>query len=119
MQITSQKVGEGLKHQLQISVVLGLPVELKVVCRSASRNDTSYEIFDQHGASMGKRSFTYAMLNKTMNGPLVDDLNVLLDEFGITIEPSKFDEVSDQAIGTCEARYGYGRDDGDVVITLT
>jgi hypothetical protein len=93
-------------------------VELKVICRSANRNDTSYEIFDESGRSMGKRSFTYAVLRKTMNRPLVDDLNILLDEFGVAIDPSKFEEVTDAAANTCEARYGNGLKDGDVVITL-
>lgn len=122
MKITSGKTYGGNyprgQFQFEIKVALGLPVELKVVCRSASRNDTSYEIFDQNGASMGERSFTYAALRKTMNGPLVEDLNILLDEFGVAIDPAKFEEVSDAAANTCEARYGHGLEDGDVVITL-
>ncbi|MDE2213233.1 MAG: hypothetical protein KGJ34_01745 [Patescibacteria group bacterium] len=122
MQIKSGKIGGGTcppgKYQLGISVIFGLPVVLTVICRSASRNETSYEIFDQHDVSMGGRNFTYAALRKTMNDWLVDDLNVLLEEFGIAIDRSEFQEVSDTAANACEARYGNGLEDGDVIIML-
>ena len=119
MQITTEKIGGGTwptKHQLQIKVTLGLPAELKVICRSASRNDTSYEIFDQDGKSMGCRQLTYA--TGRLNAPLVDDLNVLLDEFGKRLDYDSFEPVSKQVVDTCEARYGYGLEDGDVIITI-
>ena len=119
MQIASEKIGgNGFfnQHQLQIKVALGLPAELKVICRSASRNDTSYEIFDQNGQSMGERQFTYA--TGRINRPMVDDLNVLLDEFGKRLDYNSFEPVSKQVVYTCEARYGNGLEDGDVVIVL-
>lgn len=116
MQITSQTIGEGYFKQLQINITLGLPVVLKVVCRSASRNDTSYEIFDQEGMSMGCRAFEYA--SRCINRELVDDLNVLLEEFGKVLDYDEFRPVSKQIAQTCESRYGNGLFDGDVIITL-
>lgn len=122
MQFTSEVIGEDRPgvypktHQLRFAVALGLPTELKVVCRSASRNDTSYEIFDQNGDSMGVRSITYAI--GRFHRLMADDLNVLLEEFGARLNYDELEPVGAQAVRTCEARYGRGIEDGDVIITL-
>lgn len=122
MQFTSQVIGEDRPgiypktHQLQIKVALGLPAELKVICRSASRNYTSYEIFDHLGASMGVRSLMHP--TGWFHRPMTDDLNVLLEEFGARLNYDEFEPVGKQAVKTCEARYGRGIEGGDVIITL-
>ena len=121
MEFTSKKTeGNHFTHQLQLNVVLDISNEIKVVCRSATRNDTSYEIFDQYGKSMGGRQFTYAT-SGCMNIPLVDDLNVLLEEFGVQLDHKDFSPISSSAARCCEGRYGNSvsdGSDGDVIITL-
>ena len=122
MQFTSEVIGEDRPgvypktHQVQIKVALGLPVELTVICRSASRNYTSYEIFDHLGVSMGVRSLMYPI--GWFHRPMADDLNVLLEEFGARLDYDEFKPVGVEAVRTCEVRYGRGIEDGDVIITL-
>ena len=123
MHFTTEKVGDTEKqyprgYSLNVKVVLGLPVELKVVFYSASRTYTTYEIFDQHGESMGRRDFWYAVTMNPPNTKLVDDLNVLLEEFGIQVAYDDFAPISQQAAKECDARCGSGLGDGDVIITL-
>jgi hypothetical protein len=65
---------------------------------------------------MGHRQFTYA--TGRINRPMVDDLNILLDEFGKRLDYDSFKAVSKDVVDTCEARYGHGLKDGDVIITL-
>ena len=116
MNFTQQEVGEKCRSQLVIQVDLGLLDTIKVICRSVSRNDTGYEIRDQFGEFMGSRSLTY---NRTgLNEALVDDLNILLDEFGVQINSEEFLEVFTPAFRKCESRYGYGQDGGDAIIYL-
>lgn len=103
-------------YQLLIEVKIGINEEIKVVFRSASRDDTSYEIFDGTGSSMGERRMRYA--TGRLNVPLVDDLNVLLEEHGVSITYSDFRAITDRAVRVCESRYGNGNNRGDVIITI-
>lgn len=115
MQISSQVVGDGnyMTKQLKITVGLDLPVTLKVIFRSSGRIHTSFEIFDQNEDSMGCREFQNC---KGLNKALVDDLNVLLEEFGIQIETDAFASISQEAYRICASRYGSGIADGDAVV---
>jgi hypothetical protein len=116
MHISSQVIGnDHFTNQLQIAVVLGLPVELKMVFYSSGRDQTSVEIFDQFGASMGRQQFVYGM---GMYRVVVENLNVLLEEFSIQIDPYDFSEVCGQAHHFCDGRYGSGIQGGDVVVTI-
>ena len=126
MQISSSVIGEDRQghypktHQLLTTVTLGLPasVRFRVVFRSASRNDTSYEIFDQFDKSMGVRRITYAIAWNPMHIPLVDDLNILMDEFGIVLNYEQMKSIVVASVKTCEARYGRGIEEGDAVIVF-
>ena len=116
MHISSQKVGEDhFTHQLQISVALGLPIELKVTFHSSGRDGTSYHILDEVGESMGRRRFQYGI---GMNCALVGDLNVLLDQYNIQVKAEDFVQVCADAHRTCDGRYGNGIKGGDVVVTI-
>jgi len=105
-----------LTYQLLVDVKINIDEEIKVIYRSASRNDTSYEIFDGNGDSMGGRRIMYA--TGRLNTPLVEDLNVLLEEHGATISRDDFKGITDRAVGICESRYGNGNCDGDVIVTI-
>ncbi len=116
MHISSQVIGSNhFTNQLQIAVALSLPVELKVIFYSSSRDQTSVEIFDQFGASMGRQQFQYGI---RMSYVVAEDLNVLLEEFGIQIDPYEFSQVCSQAHCFCEGRYGMGVTGGDAVVTI-
>ncbi len=125
MQVSTNLDGQQPKHvghpdfftyQLLVAVNIGIGEEIKVVYRSASRDDTSYEIFDGTGSSMGGRRLRYA--TGRLNTRLVDDLNVLLEEHGICISHADFQEITDRAVKVCESRYGNGNRDGDVIVTI-
>ena len=103
-------------YQLLVDVTIGIGEEIKVVYRSASRDDTSYEIFDDAGDSMGGRRLKYA--TGRLNRPLVEDLNVLLEEHGIELSTDDIKDITDRAVGICESRYGNGNIDGDVIVTI-
>ncbi len=116
MHITSQVIGKDhFTNQLQITVTLPLPVELKMVFCSSGRDQTSCEIFDQFGASMGRQQFQYGI---RMSYVVAEDLNVLLEEFGIQIDPYEFSQVCSQAHRFCDGRYGMGVAGGDAVVTI-
>lgn len=118
MNISYQKVGEGhFTHRLDITAQLGLPpdTELKVVFSSASRNDTAYHIFDQHGTSMSYRRFTYCFGLMNM---LTEELNILLEEFGLQIGSEVLGQICVDARRVCEGRYGNGIEGGDVIVTI-
>jgi len=124
MKVSSAVIGEDRPgqypktHQLLTTITIGLPAStrFRVVFRSASRNDTSYEIFDQFDKSMGVRRLTYAIAWNPMHIPLVDDLNILMDEFGIVLNYDAMKEIVKDAVRTCEARYGRGIEEGDAII---
>jgi|GEM_PF-1710720 len=125
MQVSSAVIGEDRPgqypktHQLVTTITLGLlGVRFRVVFRSASRNDTSYEIFDQHDKSMGERRLTYAIAWNPAYAYLTDDLNVLLDEFGITLKKEDLKQPVHDLVLTCEARYGRGIEEGDAVLII-
>lgn len=107
-------------NQLQISVLLGIPCSLRVVCRSESRNGTSFEIFDQHKESMGRETFFCDMgpISGSFNHHLVENLNILFEEFGVQIDKKDFMPISNLAVNKCESRYGKGTYDGDCIIIL-
>ena len=109
-----------LTSQLQVVVPLGLPCSLSVVCRSESRNGASFEIFDQHQESMGVETFNCNMgpVLGIFNRRLVENLNVLLEEFGVQINKKDFLPISHPAVSVCERRYGNGIDEGDCIIIL-
>lgn len=104
-----------VNNQLQIKVAIGLPVQLKIVFYSSGRSYTTIEIFDQFEVSMGIRRFRYDV---DLNKVLVDDLNVLLDEFGMCLIPNAFAALSHEAWRVCDAKYGYGLEGGDAIITI-
>lgn len=125
MQVSTNLDGQQPKHvghsdyftfQLLVTVNIGIGDEIKVVYRSSSRNDTSYEIFDGSGSSMGGRRLRYA--TGRLNAPLVDDLNVLLEAYGVCISHADFQGITDRAVKVCESRYGNGNRDGDVIVTI-
>lgn len=125
MQVSTNLDGQQPKHagnpdfftyQLLVTVNIGIGEEIKVVFRSASRNDTSYEIFDGTGSSMGGRRMQYA--TGRLNAPLVDDLNVLLEEHGVHIPHDGFQTITNRAVKVCESRYGNGNPAGDVIVTI-
>lgn len=125
MQVSTNLDGQKPKHagepdyfdyQLLVSVVIGIGEEIKVVFRSASRDDTSYEIFDGTGAQMGERCVRYA--TGRLNTPLVDDLNVLLEEYGVNISYDDIKDITSRAVRICESRYGNGNSKGDVIVTI-
>lgn len=107
-------------NQLQVTVSVGIPCSLSVVCRSESRNGTSYEILDQHQESMGGETFycDCGPILGLFNHRLVEDLNVLLEEFGVQIDKNDFRPISSLAVGKCESRYGNGINEGDCIIVL-
>jgi len=109
---------ENTSRQLLIGVSLGLPAPLMVVCRSASREDTSFEIFDQNRESMGVQRYRYANGSNLFHRRMVDELNVLLEEWGARIELDDFYHISSLAVSKCENCYGNGVDGGDCVITI-
>lgn len=125
MQVSTNLDGQQTKHagnpdfynyQLLVAVNIGIGEEIKVVYRSASRDDTSYEIFDGTGAPMGGRRMQYA--TGRLNAPLVDDLNVLLEAYEVQISHDDFQTITDRAVKVCESRYGNGNCDGDVIVTI-
>ena len=121
MNFTRIELGDNqFTNQLQLGVPLGLPCSLKVVCRSTSRNGTSFEILDQHHASMGCRTFysNFGPVSSEFNSRLVENLNVLLEEFGVQINASDFIPIAKLAISKCESRYGNGIEGGDCIITV-
>ena len=65
---------------------------------------------------MGCRAFEYA--SRCINHELVDDLNILLEEFGKVLDYGEFRPVSKQIVETCESRYGNGIAFGDVIVTI-
>jgi len=121
MDFTREEPGENqFTNQLQLGVSLGLPCSLTVVCRSASRNGTSFEIVDQNQESMGTKTFRcdFGPISGKFNCSLVEELNVLLEEFGVEISPDELRPVAELAVSKCESRYGNGIEDGDCIITL-
>ena len=99
-----------------------LPVTLVIVCTSTGRRSTSYEVFDQYGESMGECDFNASFMCVTpqrFNYSLVEDLNILLEEFGFSLDKQAFFEISKLAVSKCESRYGNSIEGGDCVITLT
>ena len=105
-----------LSYQLLVTANIGIGEEITVVFRSASRDDTSYEIIDSAGSSMGGRRMRYA--GGCLNAPLVKDLNVLLEVHGVKISDDEFQTITDRAVKICESRYGNGNSDGDVIVTI-
>ncbi|OHA84001.1 MAG: hypothetical protein A2408_03850 [Candidatus Yonathbacteria bacterium RIFOXYC1_FULL_52_10] len=105
-----------LTYQLLVSVLIGIGEEIKVVFRSTSRDDTSYEIFDGAGTQVGERRMKYA--TNRLHTPLVDDLNVLLEEYGVNISYDDFKDIAGRAVRICESRFGNGNSDGDVIVTI-
>ena len=118
----TRKETEGVRfeNQLIIEVSLGLPCVIMVVCRSASRNSTSWEIFDQNQDSMGWNAVRcdFGPALGEFNYSLIENLNVLLDEFGVQVAVEEFLPVSKLAVEKCESRYGHGVEDGDCIITI-
>ena len=90
-----------LTYQLLVGVLIGIGEEIKVVFRSASRDDTSYEIFDGAGTQVGERRMKYA--TGRLHTPLVDDLNVLLEEYGVNISYNDFKDITSHAVRICES----------------
>ena len=109
---------ENIKGQLGISIILGLPQPLTVMCVSASREGTSFEILDQDQISMGVQTFHYANASGEFHLRLVEELNVLLEEWDIQIGEKDFHQVSKLAVSKCESLYGNGIEGGDCVITI-
>jgi hypothetical protein len=111
---------ENSARQLIIEIKMHLPYALQVVCRSISRNGTSFEIFDQDKVSMGTKTFycNYGPIAYEFNKSLVDDLNVLLEEIKVEIVPAEFQPISKLAVSKCESRYGDGLENGDCIICL-
>lgn len=101
-----------LTYQLLVTIDLKLGKTIKAVICSASRNDTSYQIFDENGQSMGVRRFTYA--SSFMHRNLVEDLNVLFEEFGVEITPDDLAALTYRAVTICETRFGASTPEGDV-----
>ncbi len=123
MDFTQENIGEDqFTDQLLLTIPLGLPYELKVVCRSEFRSVTSFETFDQLGDSMGRRSFSCHGLEGPILGQfarnLIDDLNILLEEFGIQLNFPKLLPIAKLAVGKCESLFGDGAEDGDCIIVL-
>lgn len=122
MKVSTMKTSDDhMSHQLLIDVALGLHESIKVVCHSVDRDTTSYEIFDGSGEEMGQREFTAGHngpIRGRFNSALVEDLNVLLDEFLVELTVEEFQGVSQQAINVCESRYGNGVKEGDCIITI-
>lgn len=107
---------ENYHSQLKIGVDLGLPSPIKVVCVSQSRDETSFEIIDENGASMGVNNFRYNFGG--FNSTLIEELNILLEEWGVQIDDDDFRQISKLAFSKCESRYGNNIDGGDCVISI-
>ncbi len=117
-EVESKRLGDAdyFTYQWKVSVELGIGETITVRYYSASREDTSYEIFDGAGRRVGERQMMYA--TGRLNRPLVADLNVLTEEYGVVITPDDFKFITDTAIKICESRYGRGVDGGDVIVTI-
>ena len=102
--------------QLVITVALGIPRPIKIMCVSQTRSDTSFEIFDENGISMGVNNFRYNF--EGFNSAMIDELNILLEEWGIQISENDFRAISKLAFDKCGSRYGNRIDDGDCVIII-
>ena len=110
-----------IHSQLKIDVNVGLPQQqLKVICVSESRNDTSFEILDQDKMSMGKKTFNCSRgpVLGSFNACLVEELNILLEEWSVEVTKEEFRQISELAVTKCEGRYGNNIDGGDCIITI-
>ena len=103
---------------------LDLPSDCVFTIRfySSSRDNTAYEIFDESGASMGRRTFNCSsgpvLVPLTLD--LIEDLNVLLEEYKKEVTFEDFTPITQEAICFCEGKYGlYQIDDGDGIITFS
>ena len=111
-------------NPMQIFVGIDLPYGCVFTIRfySSSRNSTDYEIFDEYGDSMGRRTFncSFGPVLVPLTLDLIEDLNVLLEEYGEKIDYADFTEITKKAIDFCEGKYGLHQiDDGDCIITLS
>ena len=91
---------------------------LKIVCISEGRNETSYEIFDEAGQSLSKHSFDswlFPIIGR-FTKRLTDDLNVLFDD---KLTYQEVGPIAEKAVSKCESRYGNTIDGGDCVIHIT
>lgn len=111
--------GSKSENQLQISVILDSkhPLEdpLTVVCRSALRASTSYQILDEQQRSMSFQPFCYGL--GQFNQLLVEELNILLEDEA-QIKHGDFRPIAKLAVDKCESRYGNGVEAGDCIITI-
>lgn len=117
MEFTHYENSEG---QLLITLVgLNIPQPLTVVYYSASRESTSFEIFDEFGESMGRSKFyPTANLLGVIHKEVVEELNLLLEEWGVQLSEEDFKEISSLAVSKCESLYGLGNDSGDCIVTI-
>ncbi len=121
MKISTKEVGEyTYLNQLQISLQIGLPKEfvIRVKFFSDSRTATRYEIYDHCGDCMGGRQIIYATMGVAFASALVEDLNVLLEEFQIQLKLEDCSEAIVLAVSKCESRYGNGTEDGDALMEI-
>jgi len=127
---SKSEVGENkFKDQLRLETNIGLSSlevpPIKVICRSESRDNTSFEILDSKGSSMGIQTFSCnsgPIFNSFLNR-LLSELNTLIEteELEIEVNPDDISEIANLAIGKCESRYENGNDleDGDCLIILS
>jgi len=110
--------------KMRIFSTVNLPENITFTIRfySSSRVETDYEIFDENDQSMGRQMFTclFGPILVPLTLSLIENINVLLEEYGRKIMFEDFTEITKEAINFCEGKYGNNfRTDGDCVIYIS